>query len=175
MLHLQHFSCRAFLLIYRQRAPGEQTCPPISQAVSTKIFISCPVGPFKIWSALWRRLLSRREEAKQGIPFWPLNSDQMLVWILVNKPRNGGRNASWVSCCLVTCLLRCLCHSMIQSRRYRLWPIHPSQLFWNIKNKRVLFTRAHSWRSKQKRKQTKNKSRTRSKEIIVKKKPANIL
>ena len=80
-----------------------------AQAVSTKIFISCPVGPFKIWSALWRRLLSRREEAKQGIPFWPLNSDQMLVWILVNKPRNGGRNASWVSCCLVTCLLRCLC------------------------------------------------------------------
>ena len=109
MLHLQHFSCRAFLLIYRQRAPGEQTCPPISQAVSTKIFISCPVGPFKIWSALWRRLLSRREEAKQGIPFWPLNSDQMLVWILVNKPRNGRRNASWGSCCLVTCLLRCLC------------------------------------------------------------------
>ena len=113
MLHLQHFSCRAFLLIYRQRAPGEQTCPPISQAVSTKIFISCPVGPFKIWSALWRRLLSRREEAKQGIPFWPLNSDQMLVWILVNKPRNGGRNASWVSCCLVTCLLRCLCQNHI--------------------------------------------------------------
>ena len=80
----------------------------IKQAVSTKIFISCPVGPFKIWSALWRRLLSRREEAKQGIPFWPLNPAQIWAGFQVNKlfsdRRNGKKSAvaSWHVYCVVS-------------------------------------------------------------------------
>ena len=59
----------------------------------TKIFIYCPVGPLKLWGALWRGFLSRREEAKQGIPFLLLNWDQLWSQFEVNKLLGMGKTA----------------------------------------------------------------------------------